>query len=63
MSFLDLSAKRIVIFGLANKKSVACAIAKVLVAEGAEVIHVDWKPAAGGNEKLMDILARMKRKS
>jgi len=40
MSFLDLNAKRIVIFGLANKKSVACAIAKVLVAEGAEVIHV-----------------------
>ncbi len=40
MSFLNLNAKRIVIFGLANKKSVACAIAKVLVEEGAEVIHV-----------------------
>jgi len=40
MSFLNLNAKRIVIFGLANKKSVACAIAKVLVAEGAEVIFV-----------------------
>jgi FdrA protein len=34
-----------------------------LAAQGAEVIHVDWRPAAGGNEKLMDILARMKRKS
>ncbi len=33
-----------------------------LVAQGAEVIHVDWRPAAGGNEKLMGILARMKRK-
>ena len=33
-----------------------------LVAQAAEVIHVDWRPAAGGNEKLMDILARMKRK-
>jgi enoyl-[acyl-carrier protein] reductase I len=40
MSFLNLNAKRIVIFGLANKKSVAYAIAQVLVAEGAEVIHV-----------------------
>lgn len=34
-----------------------------LTAQGAEVIHVDWKPAAGGNEKLMDILARMKSKA
>jgi FdrA protein len=33
-----------------------------LTTQGAEVIHVDWKPAAGGNEKLMDILARMKSK-
>ena len=40
MGFLDLSKKRFVIFGLANKKSVACAIARTLVAEGAEVIHV-----------------------
>ncbi len=40
MDFLDLSGKRFVIFGLANKKSVACAIARTLMAEGAEVIHV-----------------------
>lgn len=40
MSFLNVTNKRFVIFGLANKKSVACAIAKVLVSEGAEVIHV-----------------------
>ncbi len=33
-----------------------------LVAQGAEVIHVDWRPAAGGNEKLMGILERMKNK-
>ena len=33
-----------------------------LVAQGAEVIHVDWRPAAGGNEKLMSILERMKSK-
>ena len=40
MSFLELAGKRYVVFGLANKKSVACAIARVLAAEGAEVIHV-----------------------
>ncbi|MDD5757766.1 MAG: SDR family oxidoreductase [Desulfobulbaceae bacterium] len=40
MSFLNLHNKRIIVFGLANKKSVACAITKVLLAEGAEVIHV-----------------------
>lgn len=33
-----------------------------LAAQSAQVMHVDWKPAAGGNEKLMDILARMKGK-
>jgi enoyl-[acyl-carrier protein] reductase I len=40
MSFLDLDKKRFAVFGLANKKSVACAIARILVDEGAEVIHV-----------------------
>lgn len=40
MSFLQLSGKKIIVFGFANKKSVACAIAKILVEEGAEVIHV-----------------------
>ncbi|MCZ2127538.1 MAG: acyl-CoA synthetase FdrA [Anaerolineales bacterium] len=35
---------------------------EALTSQGAEVVHVDWKPAAGGNEKLMDILARMKSK-
>lgn len=40
MSFLDVAHKRFVVFGLANKKSVACAIARTLVAEGAEVVHV-----------------------
>lgn len=40
MSFLNLQDKRIVIFGVANKKSIACAIARVLVQEGAEVILV-----------------------
>ena len=39
MSFLDLSNKRFLIMGLANRKSVAWAIAKSLEKEGAEVIH------------------------
>ncbi len=40
MDFLGLTGKTIVIFGLANKKSVACSIGKVLVEAGAKVIHV-----------------------
>ncbi|MGD9947409.1 MAG: enoyl-ACP reductase [Desulfobulbus sp.] len=40
MNFLELAGKTIVVFGLANKKSVACAIARVLVEAGARVIHV-----------------------
>ncbi len=44
MDFLGLAGKRIVVFGLANKKSVACSIAHVLVEAGAEVIHVVRSP-------------------
>ena len=40
MDFFQLAGKRIVIFGLANRKSVACAIGRVLVEAGAQVIHV-----------------------
>lgn len=40
MSFLRMEQKKFVIFGLANKKSIACAIGKNLVEAGAEVIHV-----------------------
>lgn len=40
MDFLQLAGKTIVVFGLANKKSVACAIGRVLVEAGARVIHV-----------------------
>jgi len=40
MDFLNLQNKKIIIFGLANKKSVAAAIGRVLVDAGAEVIHV-----------------------
>ena len=39
MSFLGLTNKRFLIMGLANRKSVAWAIAKSLEEEGAEVIH------------------------
>ena len=39
MSFLNLEGKRILVMGLANRKSVAWAITRALEAEGAEVIH------------------------
>lgn len=40
MSFLGVEGKLFVVFGMANKKSVACAIARTLVEAGAEVLHV-----------------------
>ena len=40
MDFLQVENKTFVVFGLANKKSVACAVAKTLVEQGADVIHV-----------------------
>jgi FdrA protein len=36
--------------------------AESLVAQGAEAVHVDWRPAAGGDERLAGILERMKRR-
>jgi len=33
-----------------------------LKSQGAGAVHVDWRPPAGGNEKLMAILAKMKGK-
>ena len=33
-----------------------------IIQQQAKVIHVDWRPPAGGNEKLMSILERMKNK-
>ena len=35
--------------------------AENLTAQGAPVIQVDWRPPAGGNERLMSILERMKK--
>ena len=35
--------------------------AESLKSQDARVVHVDWKPPAGGNERLMAILERMKR--
>lgn len=32
-----------------------------LTAQGARAVHVDWRPPAGGNEKLASLLARMKK--
>jgi len=33
-----------------------------LAAQGAQTVQVDWKPPAGGNEKLAGILSRMKKR-
>ena len=40
MDFLQLSGKRFLIFGVANKKSVAYAVSKLLKEEGAECVYV-----------------------
>ncbi|MBU0674686.1 MAG: SDR family oxidoreductase [Proteobacteria bacterium] len=40
MGFLNLERKNIVVFGLANRKSVACAVSRILVEEGARVFLV-----------------------
>jgi enoyl-[acyl-carrier protein] reductase I len=40
MSFLGVEKKKFVVFGLANKKSVASVIGRTLVEAGAEIIHV-----------------------
>lgn len=32
-----------------------------LAGQGAAVLHVDWRPPAGGNERLMALLAKMKK--
>jgi FdrA protein len=36
--------------------------AESLIAQEADAVQVDWRPPAGGNEKLMSILERMKSK-
>jgi len=36
--------------------------AESLTEQGAPVVHVDWKPVAGGNERLVSILQRMRQK-
>jgi FdrA protein len=32
-----------------------------LISQGAQAAHVEWRPPAGGNEKLASLLARMKK--
>ena len=32
-----------------------------LTEQGAQVVHVDWKPVAGSNERLVSILERMRQ--
>ncbi|HCK65555.1 MAG TPA: acyl-CoA synthetase FdrA, partial [Anaerolineae bacterium] len=33
-----------------------------LISQGAGAVHVEWKPPAGGNEKMANLLAKMKSK-
>lgn len=33
--------------------------AETLVAQGVPTVHVDWRPSAGGNEKMMNLLERL----
>ena len=55
MSFLGLTDKTIVIFGVANRKSVAYSAAKVLESDGAHVIYVVRNEAR--REKVAKLLA------
>jgi FdrA protein len=32
-----------------------------LTSQGAQAVHVDWRPAAGGNERLASLLAKMRK--
>ena len=32
-----------------------------LIGQGVSAVQVEWKPPAGGNEKMMALLAKMKR--
>jgi FdrA protein len=32
-----------------------------LIAQGAQAVHVEWRPPAGGNEKLAMLLQKMKK--
>ena len=45
MDFMKLAGKRILVFGVANKKSVAYHVAKSLIECGAEVVFVVRSPA------------------
>lgn len=55
MSFLSLEQKKVVVFGVANRKSVAYAIAQTLESEGCEVIYVVRSDAR--KEQLQKLLA------
>jgi FdrA protein len=33
-----------------------------LISQGAQAVHVEWKPPASGNDKMAALLARMKSK-
>lgn len=49
MDFLDIAGKTFLIFGVANKKSVAYAVAQVIAEAGAKVVHVVQSPETRAN--------------
>ena len=55
MNFLQLAGKRIIVFGVANKKSVAYRIGQTLEESGAEVVYV--VRSAERKEQLLKLLA------
>ncbi len=47
-------------------RAINCGLASFadsLTAQGAEVVHLDWRPPAGGNEALLAILDKMREKA
>lgn len=36
--------------------------AAALRTQGTPCVHVEWKPAAGGNKQMMDLLSKLKNK-
>ena len=61
MDFLGLSGRRIVVFGLANRKSVACAVGRVLVEAGADGKRAVMAPRRAGPDERRSPLGMARR--
>ncbi len=70
MDFLQLTGKTILVFGVANRKSVACHIGRVLREAGAEVVYAvrtrsarDQSPSCSAMRKSTSATSNMKTRS